>query len=97
MKTIVVPLIGDPIENLYQLGQRERDAFLRLEKRVTHLLSTNLLLRFGQDVITRAKTFLKRKEESYFDKVVDAANGSYYIEQLTDKIAEAAWNRYETL
>lgn len=35
------------------------------------------------------------KEESYFDKVIDAANGSYYIEQLTDKIAEAAWNKYE--
>jgi methylmalonyl-CoA mutase len=35
------------------------------------------------------------KEESYFDKVVDAANGSYYIEQLTDKIAEAAWKNFE--
>jgi len=34
------------------------------------------------------------KEESYFDKVTDAANGSYYIEQLTDKIAEAAWDLY---
>lgn len=34
------------------------------------------------------------KEESYFDKVTDAANGSYYVEQLTDKIAEAAWGKY---
>ncbi len=34
------------------------------------------------------------KEESYFDKVADAANGSYYIEQLTDKIAEAAWKNF---
>jgi methylmalonyl-CoA mutase len=31
------------------------------------------------------------KEESYLDKVIDVANGSYYIEQLTDKIAEKAW------
>ncbi len=31
------------------------------------------------------------KEESYFDKVVDPASGSYYIENLTDSIAEEAW------
>jgi methylmalonyl-CoA mutase len=31
------------------------------------------------------------KEESYFDKVVDPAAGSYYIESLTDSIAENAW------
>jgi len=32
------------------------------------------------------------KEECYFDKVVDPAAGSYYIENLTDKVAEAAWD-----
>jgi len=31
------------------------------------------------------------KEESYFDKIIDPSAGSYYIEQLTDSIAEAAW------
>lgn len=31
------------------------------------------------------------KEESHFDQVVDPAAGSYYIETLTAKIAEAAW------
>lgn len=31
------------------------------------------------------------KEESHFDKVVDPAAGSYYIETLTNKIAEQAW------
>lgn len=31
------------------------------------------------------------KEESYFDKVVDPAAGSYYIENLTNSIAEQAW------
>ncbi len=34
------------------------------------------------------------KEESYFDKIVDAAGGSYYIETLTDKIATAAWGLF---
>ena len=30
--------------------------------------------------------------ESYFDKVADPAAGSYYIETLTNQIAEAAWS-----
>lgn len=32
------------------------------------------------------------KEESHFDKVVDPAAGSYYIENLTVAIAQQAWN-----
>ncbi|UCG28563.1 MAG: methylmalonyl-CoA mutase small subunit, partial [Bacteroidales bacterium] len=31
------------------------------------------------------------KEEAYFDKIVDPAAGSYYIENLTDSIAAEAW------
>lgn len=31
------------------------------------------------------------KEESHFDKVVDPAGGSYYIEVLTDSLANEAW------
>ncbi len=34
------------------------------------------------------------KEESYFDKVVDPAAGSYYIENLTESIAEEAWKLF---
>lgn len=34
------------------------------------------------------------KEEAYFDKVADPAAGSYYIETLTSKIAEAAWKLF---
>lgn len=36
-------------------------------------------------------TQLMLKEESYLDKIVDISAGSYYIESLTDAIAEAAW------
>ena len=32
------------------------------------------------------------KEESYLDKIADPAAGSYYIENLTDSIAQHAWN-----
>ncbi len=35
------------------------------------------------------------KEESYFDKVVDPAGGSYYIEQLTHSIASEAWKLFQ--
>ncbi len=34
------------------------------------------------------------KEESYFDKVVDPASGSYYIENLTHAIASEAWKLF---
>ncbi|MCB2219930.1 MAG: methylmalonyl-CoA mutase small subunit [Bacteroidetes bacterium] len=34
------------------------------------------------------------KEESYFDKVVDPAAGSYYIENLTESIAEETWKLF---
>ena len=34
------------------------------------------------------------KEESYFDKVADPAGGSYYIENLTELIAENAWKLF---
>lgn len=34
------------------------------------------------------------KMESYLDRVGDPAAGSYYIEQLTDKLAEVAWAKF---
>ena len=34
------------------------------------------------------------KEESYFDKVADPAGGSYYIENLTNLIADNAWKLF---
>ena len=34
------------------------------------------------------------KEESHFEKIVDAAGGSYYIEELTNSIAEEAWKLF---
>jgi hypothetical protein len=70
MKTTLVPLIGDIKENLYQLGLKEADSFKELEERVTRLLSTNNLLRQGQDIIARARALLKKKEESFFNDCV---------------------------
>lgn len=37
------------------------------------------------------------KEESYFDRVIDPAAGSYFIETLTDSIAEQAWKLFKEI
>lgn len=37
------------------------------------------------------------KDESYLDKVADIASGSYYIESLTDALAEKAWEQFKTI
>ena len=34
------------------------------------------------------------REEAYFDRVEDPASGSYYIESLTDSLAEKAWDLF---
>jgi len=47
---------------------------------------------FSERIARNQQSLLK--EESYFDKIVDAAGGSYYIETLTDKIATAAWELF---
>lgn len=35
------------------------------------------------------------KEESYLDKVADTAEGSYYIEKLTEQLSEKAWHIFK--
>ncbi len=37
------------------------------------------------------------KEESHFDKVIDPSGGSYYIEQLTQDLAEKAWLKFQKI
>ena len=37
------------------------------------------------------------KMESFFDRVVDPAAGSYYIEKLTDALAETAWKQFQEI
>lgn len=50
----------------------------------------------GSDMSERAarNQQLLLKEECHFAKVADAAGGSYYVEELTQSIAEAAWNLF---
>ena len=47
---------------------------------------------FGYRIARNQQLLLK--EESYLDKIVDPAAGSYYIENLTDEIAQGAWEHF---
>jgi len=37
------------------------------------------------------------KEESHLDQVIDAAGGSFFVEKLTDDIAQAAWKLFQKI
>ncbi|OJJ15853.1 hypothetical protein BKI52_36655 [marine bacterium AO1-C] len=48
---------------------------------------------FSRRVARNVSTLLK--EESYLDKVVDAASGAYYIENLTKELAQKSWDLFQ--
>ncbi|MCS7019215.1 MAG: methylmalonyl-CoA mutase family protein [Cytophagales bacterium] len=48
---------------------------------------------FGQRIAINVSNILA--EEAYFGKQIDPAAGSYYIEQLTEKMLEAIWNNFQ--
>ena len=50
---------------------------------------------FSQRIARNIQIILK--EESYLDKVVDPSAGSYYIESLTDELAQMAWNDFKKI
>ncbi|MEL7832940.1 methylmalonyl-CoA mutase family protein [Fodinibius sp. Rm-B-1B1-1] len=50
---------------------------------------------FSQRIARNQQLILR--EESYLNKVEDPAAGSYYIEQLTNQIAEQAWNIFKEI
>ena len=47
---------------------------------------------FGYRIARNQQLLLK--EESYLDKIVDPAAGSYYIENLTNELAKGAWKLF---
>jgi methylmalonyl-CoA mutase len=50
---------------------------------------------FSQRISRNISTILK--EESYFNKVVDPAAGSYYIETLTDQLVNNSWELFKEI
>jgi hypothetical protein len=80
MKTEIIPLLGDPVENFFQLGMREKNSFFKIEERVRKLLSTNSMLTTGHDIINRAKILLKRREETLFIKCLNSYSQGLGVE-----------------
>ncbi|MDZ4663318.1 MAG: methylmalonyl-CoA mutase family protein [Bacteroidota bacterium] len=94
------------------LNKSEKDAYTNLLRSTTEAMSaviggTNSLSISGYDqLFNQANEFSSRmainqqhilKDESYLNKVADMAAGSYYIEQLTDQLAQNAWEKFKTL
>ncbi|MGW7190961.1 methylmalonyl-CoA mutase subunit beta, partial [Streptomyces sp. NPDC054838] len=50
---------------------------------------------FARRIARNTSTILL--EESYLARVIDPAGGSYYVEQLTDELANAAWEFFQTV
>jgi len=47
---------------------------------------------FGKRIALNVQHLLQL--ESYLDRVVDPAAGSYYIEKMTEDLAEAVWKKF---
>jgi hypothetical protein len=82
METKLILLHGDIQENFYQLGLKERDSFLRIEQRVSKLISTTKVLRQGQDILTKARLFLKKREQTQFELSIKAYSEGMGIDPL---------------
>jgi len=50
---------------------------------------------FGQRIALNIQNLMQL--ESYMNRVVDPAAGSYFIEGLTEELAEKAWSKFQTL
>ncbi|WP_406185352.1 methylmalonyl-CoA mutase family protein [Streptomyces sp. NBC_01006] len=50
---------------------------------------------FARRIARNTSTILL--EESHLARVIDPAGGSYYVEQLTDELAHAAWEFFQTI
>jgi len=62
-----------------------------------YLQSYDLMFKNDDDFSRRISRNIQLvlKHESYFDKTIDPAAGSYYIENLTDNLAKEAWNIFQ--
>ncbi len=98
--------------NTAQLNKSKKDAYTNLLRSTTESMSAiiggcNSLAVLPYNIgFEESNSFSERiarnqqhllKQESYLDKVNDISKGSYFIESLTEQIAEKAWNTFKTL
>ena len=83
----------DPYVNLLRTGNQAFAAVAGGSQSITVLpfdCAANKPSAFSERIARNIQLILK--EETLLDKVVDPAGGSYYIEALTDELAEKAWS-----
>lgn len=90
-------LVEDQYENMISAGTQAMSAIVAGVDRL-YLPPANQLEQpegngFTKRIARNVQHLLQL--ESYLDHVVDPAAGSYYIEQLTDKLAEKAWTQFQ--
>lgn len=56
---------------------------------------TNNISKLGERIARNTQFILK--EESFLSGVIDPANGSYYVEALTNQLAETAWSEIKKI
>ncbi len=85
----------DPYVNMLRATTESMSAILGNVESLT-VVSFDSVMHKSSDLATRIarNVQLLLKEESYLDKVIDPAAGSYYIESLTDSIASEAWKLF---
>lgn len=87
--------IFDPNVNLLRTQTEAMSAALGSVQSLT-VLPYDIIFKDGDafsERIARNQQLLL-KEESHFSKIIDAAGGSYYVESLTDSIAQEAWKLF---
>ncbi len=85
----------DPYNNVLRATTETMSAAIGGAESVT-VLPYDMIYRKPDEYSYRISrnTQLILKNESYLDKIVDSSAGSYYIENLTESIAQAAWNLF---
>ena len=88
----------DPNTNMIRSTTQAMSAVLGGVNRLTVLpsdIKTGKTTDFSKRIARNVQHLLMM--ESFMDRVVDPAKGSYYIEKLTEKIAEAAWSEIQKI
>jgi methylmalonyl-CoA mutase len=88
--------IYDPYVNMLRTTTENMSAAIGNADSIT-ILPFDVLFQDSDEVSHRIarNQQLVLKEESYLDKIIDPAAGSYYIENLTHSIAQYAWQLFK--
>ncbi|HNW89414.1 MAG TPA: methylmalonyl-CoA mutase family protein [Bacteroidales bacterium] len=88
--------VYDPYVNMLRLTTECMSAAIGGANAITILPFSNTFKEQDEFSLRFARNIqIILKEEAWLDKVVDPAAGSYYIESLTDELAQIAWKKFQ--